>query len=89
MISHSRLFGIVACAALMVSSTAFAGIDCTCRYKGQDIPEGQTICMQLPSGNVLATCGRVLNNTAWKTIQQDCPYGQLNSSDFSSPIDAS
>ncbi len=88
MISNSRLFFTVACAAFMASSTAFAGINCTCRYKGQDIPEGQTICMQLPTGNVLATCGRVLNNTAWKTIQQDCPYGELDSDLLLSPVDA-
>ena len=83
MISHSRLFAIVAISTMMASPSAFAGIDCTCRYKGQDIPEGQTICMQLPTGNVLATCGRVLNNTAWKTIQKECPYGMLDAAQFS------
>lgn len=81
--SNPRLFGVLALGITMISSSAFAGINCTCRYKGIDIPEGQTICMQLPSGNVLATCGRVLNNTSWKTIQKECPYGMINPPQYS------
>lgn len=76
--SSPRLFSVLVLGITMISSSAFAGINCTCRYKGIDIPEGQTICMQLPSGNVLATCGRVLNNTSWKTIQKECPYGMID-----------
>lgn len=72
-----RLLCMVAIGFSIVTSSALAGPNCTCRYKGIDIPEGQTICMELPSGNVLATCGRVLNNTSWKTLQQECPYGAL------------
>jgi len=52
---------------------AAKSIPCTCRFKGQDVPLGQTMCLDLPSGEVLATCDRVLNNTAWKTLQQGCP----------------
>lgn len=51
---------------------AARSIPCTCRFKGRDIPVGQTMCLDLPSGHVLARCGRVLNNTAWKTLQQGC-----------------
>ncbi|MBO6552538.1 MAG: hypothetical protein JJ926_01540 [Roseitalea sp.] len=53
-------------------------IPCTCRFKGQDVPVGQTMCLDLPSGEVLATCDRVLNNTAWKTVQQGCPVPGLS-----------
>ena len=53
-------------------------IPCTCRFKGQDIPVGQTMCLDLPNGPVLAQCGRVLNNTAWKTLQQGCPTPGLS-----------
>jgi len=80
---NPRLFGVLVLGITVFSSSAFAGINCTCRYKGIDIPEGQTICMQLPSGNVLATCGRVLNNTSWKTIQKECPYGMLEAPQYS------
>lgn len=88
MVSSPRLFSALALGITLISSTAFAGINCTCRYKGIDIPEGQTICMQLPSGNVLATCGRVLNNTSWKTIQKECPYGMVTPPEFSTEISA-
>lgn len=58
------------------STTAIAAPDCTCRYQGKDIPEGQTICASLPNGPVLMQCSRVLNNTAWKTIQDGCPQAE-------------
>lgn len=53
-------------------------IPCTCRFKGADIPVGQTMCLDLPNGPVLAQCDRVLNNTAWKTLQQGCPTPGLS-----------
>lgn len=59
-------------------ATAIAAPDCTCRYKGLDIEEGQIICADLPGGKVLMECGRVLNNTAWKTIQKGCPLSQVD-----------
>ncbi len=86
--SSPRLFGVLVAGIALISSSALAGIDCTCRYKGVDIPEGQTICMQLPSGNMLATCGRVLNNTSWKMIQKECPYGMVDQSVLSRAITA-
>jgi len=58
--------------------SAARAIPCTCRFKGEDIPVGQTMCLDLPNGPVLAQCGRVLNNTAWKTLQQGCPRPGLS-----------
>lgn len=86
--TNPRLFGALVLGISLISGTAFAGPDCTCRYKGIDIPEGQTICMQLPSGNMLATCGRVLNNTSWKMIQKECPYGMIKPLERSTKISA-
>lgn len=57
---------------------ATRAIPCTCRFKGADIPVGQTMCLDLPNGPVLAQCDRVLNNTAWKTLQQGCPTPGLS-----------
>lgn len=65
-------------AILVFSSPAFAGEDCTCKYKDYDVPEGQTICMQTPNGSKMATCSRVLNNTSWKFLEQACPQAQNN-----------
>lgn len=56
---------------------AWAGDDCTCRYQGNDITEGDTICMSTPSGTQMARCERVLNNTSWKMLGTECPTAQL------------
>ena len=58
--------------AQAAAEEATRAIPCTCRFKGRDIPVGQTMCLDLPGGRVLAQCGRVLNNTAWKTLQKGC-----------------
>jgi len=60
------------------AENAARAIPCTCRFKGADIPVGQTMCLDLPNGPVLAQCDRVLNNTAWKTLQQGCPTPGLS-----------
>ena len=68
-------------------SPAFAGENCTCRYKDSDVAEGQTICMQTPNGSQMATCSRVLNNTSWKFLGQPCPTAQLQDHKNSSTFD--
>ena len=60
-------------------SPALAGENCTCRYKENDVNEGQTICMQTPNGSQMATCARVLNNTSWKFLGTPCPLAQNKS----------
>ena len=62
---------------------AYAGSQCTCRFVGGDIAEGQTACIKTPKGMVLARCERVLNNTSWKMLGTPCPSSQL------APIDRS
>jgi hypothetical protein len=49
------------------------------------VPEGMTVCLNLPTGNVLATCSRVLNNTSWKFLEQECPLGSLEQPSTSTP----
>lgn len=56
-------------------------IPCTCRYQGQDIPQGQTICATINGRDVMMRCESVLNNTAWKHLQDECPRA-----DISAPI---
>jgi len=65
-------------AILSVPNLANAGDDCSCRYKGQDIATGKTICMKTSQGFVMAKCDWVLNNTSWKFSNQPCPYSELN-----------
>jgi hypothetical protein len=49
------------------------GGDCTCRYAGGDVAEGQTACIKTAKGMTLARCERVLNNTSWTFLDQPCP----------------
>ena len=48
---------------------------CTCRYAGEDMPEGSTVCIDLASGTYLARCEWVLNNTAWRKVADGCGIG--------------
>ncbi len=68
-------------------SPAFAGENCTCRYKDSDIGEGQTICMHTPNGAQMATCSRVLNNTSWKFLGTPCPLAQAPVKQNASEVD--
>lgn len=72
------VFGLAAAALLSSTASGFAGPDvpCTCRFKGQDMQIGDLVCANLPNGDVMMVCDHVLNNTAWKTVQQGCPVTQ-------------
>jgi hypothetical protein len=52
--------------------------DCTCRYKGGEITESQTICMTTAKGRELAVCEKVLNVTSWKFLGQPCPAAAID-----------
>ena len=59
----------------LFASPAYSGPDCTCRYKGKNLPEGQSTCLKTANGYKVAKCARVLNNTSWKFTQKACPVG--------------
>ena len=69
---------------------AAAGPQCSCRYKGQDVPVGGQVCLKTPQGMRIATCGFELNNTSWKFSRRSCgqvagdtsPIGQSQSVAF-------
>ncbi len=65
------LLGLIGAAAL--SFPANAGPKCVCRANGTTFEEGQIACIRLPSGNKLARCEKVLNNTSWKMLGDGCP----------------
>lgn len=65
----------------LLSTTAFAGPNCTCRHSGGEIAEGQTACIKSPNGMTMARCERVLNNTSWKMLEMPCPYSNLQEND--------
>lgn len=61
----------------MISGPAFAGPECTCRYEGGDVAEGETVCMRTANGMTMARCEKVLNNTSWKFLGEECPQASL------------
>ncbi len=55
-----------------LGAPAEAGPQCSCRYKGQDVPVGGQACLKTPHGMRVATCGFELNNTSWKFSKRSC-----------------
>lgn len=45
---------------------------CACRHKGGYALLGETVCMRMNGETYLARCDMVLNNTAWKRVQDGC-----------------
>jgi len=71
------LFSAVIVAMAIMAHPALSAGNCTCRGNGEDVPEGQTICLKTASGAKLARCERVLNNTSWTILDKDCPTASL------------
>ena len=46
---------------------------CSCRYAGQNIAIGKTICMKFQGRSVMAHCGTVGNNPSWEISSKSCP----------------
>jgi hypothetical protein len=47
--------------------------NCQCRANGREFEQGQVACLRLPDGAQLARCGKELNNSSWKKVQDGCP----------------
>jgi hypothetical protein len=63
-------------AALAALSSMSALADCTCRAQGRNFEQGQAVCLATPTGLRVATCGMVLNNSAWEFSQTPCVTSQ-------------
>jgi len=77
-----KRFATIAGMLFVTSTTQLAAVpaavaDCSCRYKGGEIFEGQTTCIRTSSGSTLARCEKFLNNTSWKMLNQPCPTASL------------
>lgn len=46
---------------------------CSCRYAGNSIPIGKTICMNFQGRSVLAKCDSVVNSPSWSISAKECP----------------
>lgn len=78
MMLRSILFCGVAVAVAAMAHPASSSPDCTCRANGEEVQEGQTICLRTASGMKLARCDMVLNNTSWTFLEQSCPTASLS-----------
>jgi hypothetical protein len=81
----SLLFSSLGAAALFALSASPAFSECTCRYKGGETADGQTVCMMTPKGRQLALCEKVLNVTSWKFLGQPCPTAANDGQPISIP----
>ncbi|MES1155263.1 MAG: hypothetical protein ABUL48_02420, partial [Pseudorhodoplanes sp.] len=63
-------------AALAAFLSAPAQAECTCRAQGRLFEQGQAVCLSTPNGLRIATCGMVLNNSAWEFSQTPCVSSQ-------------
>jgi hypothetical protein len=59
--------------AALAASQVPAKADCQCVANGRTFEQGQIACLKLPDGAQLARCGKELNNSSWKKVQDGCP----------------
>src|SRR5262245_12274087 len=59
--------------AALADTPAPAIANCQCLANGRSFEQGQVACLRLPNGAQLARCGKELNNSAWKQVQDGCP----------------
>lgn len=72
-----RLIASLALMPVLVSLTSTAGLaDCTCRYDGGDVQEGELACISTAQGRSLARCEKVQNVSSWKILNQPCDAQQ-------------
>lgn len=72
-------------AALLLGGQAVAQADCECRANGRLYRHGELACLRLPTGDQLARCDMVLNNSAWKKVSDGCP--EASAGDIDLPVE--
>ncbi len=85
MMRSSATLLTICAAALLAFSSLPAFSECTCRHKGGETADGQTICMSTAKGRELAVCEKVLNVTSWKFLGQPCPAAANDGQPISLP----
>ena len=63
------------CCLASVAATAKAH-DCTCKFAGGDVKQGDTACITTAKGKSLARCEMALNNSSWTVLDEPCPVEQ-------------
>lgn len=85
--TRNAVLGLVLSAVFMpIASAAAAGesIPCSCVANGERVEVGRLFCIKTAAGKTfLARCERVLNNTSWTRIQDECPTARAGELPFS------
>ncbi|WP_274629238.1 hypothetical protein [Arvimicrobium flavum] len=80
----TALLGLIILGALDFAVTP-AAADCKCRANGKLFHHGEVACLSLPTGQQLARCDMVLNNSSWQKVQDGCPEAAAQSPAAASP----
>lgn len=64
--------------ALMPANGMSAEAVCSCVANGQTYQLGEIACFTLPNGQKRARCDRVLNNTSWTFLDDECPSASID-----------
>lgn len=77
-LSRRLTMTILAASLFVLTGTAQAGPECTCRFAGQSFQLKSCACITTSAGPRIACCGMVLNNTSWTFTQKACPLAGLS-----------
>ncbi len=68
------ILAVLSCMILLTAFEASATAhDCQCKAAGKEFKQGDVVCLSLPTGQQLARCSMVLNNSSWEKLQDGCP----------------
>jgi hypothetical protein len=62
----------IAITLVMIAGTSAAAADCVCSFRGGEVKEGETACIDSAKGKTLARCGKFQNVTTWIILDESC-----------------
>jgi hypothetical protein len=62
----------IAITLVMIAGTSAAAADCVCSFRGGEVKEGETACIDSAKGKTMARCGKFQNVTTWIILEEPC-----------------
>lgn len=72
-----ELAAAVAAFAVAFAAVGPAAAECTCRFKGENLPMGALVCMATKAGGRLFRCEMNQNISTWQAVGDSCPSAAL------------
>ena len=69
---NSWIVLLLSATATMAGAAPANAHDCTCKFQGGDVAQGETVCIPTAKGKSLARCEMVLNNSSWTILDEPC-----------------